>query len=116
MPTDLSDFLGTLRDLSKRLQPLGQMAEAAGGMFSRSPFAAFLPTQGRSDATAAAPGPPVAEPAAPPPAPLAEIAAANAAAASKRAAPKKAASTRKRTTAKKPATKKPATRKPSSPR
>ena len=77
MPTDLNDFLGTLRDLSKRLQPLGQMAEAAGGMFSRSPFAAFLPNQGRTDAAPAATvaARPPAEPT-PPPAPLAEIAAA----------------------------------------
>jgi hypothetical protein len=33
LPTQLGDFVGTLGDLAKRLQPLGQLAESAGGLF-----------------------------------------------------------------------------------
>ena len=114
LPKDLNDFLGTLRDLGRRLQPLGQMAESAGSMFSRSPFAAFLPTTGRSDAPATPPTATAPEPT-PPPAPPAPALVNAVERAAKRPA-KKAAATRKRATAKKPATKKPATRKPASPR
>ena len=33
LPAQLGDFVGTLGDLAKRLQPLGQLAESAGGLF-----------------------------------------------------------------------------------
>jgi ABC-type transporter Mla subunit MlaD len=42
LPKDLNEFLGVLRDLARRMQPLGQMAETAGGLFSRGPFASLL--------------------------------------------------------------------------
>ena len=48
MPQSINEFLSTLTDFGRRLQPLGQMAESAGGMFRNSPFAAFLP-QGRAE-------------------------------------------------------------------
>jgi ABC-type transporter Mla subunit MlaD len=45
LPTTLDDFLEVLGDLAKRLRPLGQMAEAAGGMFGLKGLSAFrLPT------------------------------------------------------------------------
>ncbi len=43
LPKDLGEFVGTLGDLARRLQPLGQMAETAGGLFAKSPWANFLP-------------------------------------------------------------------------
>ena len=42
MPRDLNEFLSTLTDLGKRLQPLGQIAESASGMFRNNPFASFM--------------------------------------------------------------------------
>lgn len=48
LPTDLGSFMDTMNDLARRLGPLGQLAESAGGMFglrlpgfggSRSPTA-----------------------------------------------------------------------------
>jgi hypothetical protein len=42
LPDDLSDFMGVLSDLARRLQPLGQMAEAAGGLFGLRPLTALL--------------------------------------------------------------------------
>jgi hypothetical protein len=42
LPNDLSEFMGVLSDLARRLQPLGQMAEAAGGMFGLRPLAAMF--------------------------------------------------------------------------
>lgn len=33
MPKDLSEFMGILGDVARRLQPLAQLAESAGGMF-----------------------------------------------------------------------------------
>jgi hypothetical protein len=41
MPTDLSEFMGVLSDLAHRLQPLGQMAESASGLFGLLPFSAL---------------------------------------------------------------------------
>ena len=34
LPTDLSEFMSVLSDLAHRLQPLGQMAESAGGLLA----------------------------------------------------------------------------------
>ena len=90
LPTDLSEFVGTLRDLAERLQPLGQMAESAGSLFGLRPFASLL---------GGTPPPPA-------PTPLREIAAVPAKKASakkapaKKAVPKKAAA--KKAPAKKP--------------
>ncbi len=115
LPKDLNDFLGTLRDLGRRLKaPRSDGRVGRRGMFSRSPFAAFLPTTGRSDAPAT-PRPRRRPEPTPPPAPPAPALVNAVERAAKRPA-KKAAATRKRATAKKPATKKPATRKPASPR
>jgi ABC-type transporter Mla subunit MlaD len=41
LPTDLSEFMDVLSDLARRLQPLGQMAEVAGGLFGLRPLAAL---------------------------------------------------------------------------
>jgi ABC-type transporter Mla subunit MlaD len=115
LPRDLNEFLSTIRDVGRRLQPLGQMAESAGGMFRNSPFAAFMP-QSRSE---------------PAPAPVTARASAvddddddddDEAAGSRpvrnKASGQKAAAARKRpaanrTTTKKATTRKPTTRKPS---
>jgi hypothetical protein len=37
-PTDLGEFMETLSDLARRLQPLGQMAESAGSLFGLQPW------------------------------------------------------------------------------
>ncbi len=42
MPKELSDFMAVLSELARRLQPLGAMAESAGGMFGLRPLAAML--------------------------------------------------------------------------
>ncbi|MEO5898844.1 MAG: hypothetical protein ABIR68_01785 [Ilumatobacteraceae bacterium] len=42
LPKDLNEFLGVIRDLARRMQPLGQMAESAGSLFTRGPFAGLL--------------------------------------------------------------------------
>jgi ABC-type transporter Mla subunit MlaD len=42
MPNDLSEFMGVLSDLARRLQPLGMMAESAGSMFGLRPLAGLL--------------------------------------------------------------------------
>jgi ABC-type transporter Mla subunit MlaD len=59
LPNDLGEFMGVLSDLARRLQPLGQMAEAAGGMFGLRPLAAVF---GGSSAPAAKPEPPATKP------------------------------------------------------
>ncbi len=41
LPTDLAEFMETLGDLARRLQPLGQLAESAGSMFGLRPLAAL---------------------------------------------------------------------------
>ena len=58
LPTDLSEFMGVLSDLARRLQPLGQMAESAGSLFG-------LRSLGALRATVAPPPPPIQQPAAP---------------------------------------------------
>ena len=103
MPRDLNEFLSTLTDLGKRLQPLGQIAETAGGMFRNNPFASFMTggTQRPAESPAApAPTPPHADETPPPPP-------------AKKAAAKKTTTTHKRAAAKKPAAKKTAARKQS---
>ena len=117
LPRDLNEFLSTIRDVGRRLQPLGQMAETAGGMFRNSPFAAFMP-QSRSEAA----------PSTPAPAPATSRASAvdddddddadGPRPVRKKAPTQKAAAARKRpaatrTTTKKATTRKPTTRKPS---
>ena len=111
LPRDLNDFLATIRDVGKRLQPLGQMAESAGGLFRNSPFAAFLPPSSRPDAATPAPAKPAPaaaiddededEPAPPP---------------VKRAPAKKAAAKKTTAARKRPAAKRPTSKKPSTPR
>lgn len=88
LPTDLSTFLNVLNDVSRRLQPLGQLAESAGSVFGLRPLAALRAGGGR-------PAPaPTTEPA-PAPAPTKKAPAKKAPAkkkpAAKRAAAKKAA-------------------------
>jgi ABC-type transporter Mla subunit MlaD len=62
LPRDLNEFLGVLRDFARRMQPLGQMAETASGLFSRGPFASLLGggTTNREPAPAPVPAPVVA--------------------------------------------------------
>lgn len=62
LPRELAEFMSTLGDLARRMQPLGQLAEAAGGMFGLRPLAALRAGSGRPPA----PAPP------PPPAPAAK--------------------------------------------
>lgn len=104
MPNDLSEFMGVLSDLARRLQPLGMMAESAGSMFGLRPLAGLL-------GGSTQPPPPAPKPAlmaTPPEAAPAKKAPAKRAtakkAASKKAPAKKAAS--KKTSAKKTAAKK----------
>lgn len=89
LPTDLTTFLNVLNDVSRRLQPLGQLAESAGSVFGLRPLAALRAGGGR---------PAPAPPAEPPPAPVKK------APAKKKAAAKKPAT--RKAPAKVPATKK----------
>jgi ABC-type transporter Mla subunit MlaD len=41
LPTDIGAFLDVLSDLGRRLQPLSQMAETAGGLFGFNPLGAL---------------------------------------------------------------------------
>lgn len=59
LPAELGNFLDTLGDLAKRLQPLTQMAESAGGLFGLRPLASLRSGSGRQQ--------PLVAPAAPPP-------------------------------------------------
>jgi len=88
LPTDLTTFLNVLNDVSRRLQPLGQLAESAGSVFGLRPLAALRAGGGRP-----APTPP-----AEPPTPVKK------APAKKKAAAKKPAT--RKAPAKVPATKK----------
>ena len=113
MPRDLNEFLSTLTDLGKRLQPLGQIAESASGMFRNNPFASFMTGGAQRPAESPAPAAPAPTPPrdeTPPPPPPAKKAAA------KKAPAKKTTTTHKRAAAKKPAAKKTTARKPSTPR
>ncbi len=99
-PRDLGAVMQSLNDLAQRLQPLGQLAETAGGWFGLRPLAA-LRSGGGNPRTMA----PVAEtpPPAPDPAPAAPKLPAKKAAAKKAPAKKAAA---KKAAAKKAAAKK----------
>ena len=68
LPTELGQFLETISDLGRRLQPLSQMAESAGGLFGgfANPLASMF-SAGRSSAASAPPSPPVAPSAVPMP-------------------------------------------------
>ena len=44
LPTDVGDMVGLLGDVVRRLQPLGQLAESAGGLFGLRPFAGLRAT------------------------------------------------------------------------
>ena len=65
MPTDIGTFLDTLGDLARRMQPLAQMAESAGGLFGLRPLQALRSGTGRP----ATPPPVAATPPPPPPPP-----------------------------------------------
>lgn len=60
LPKDLNEFMAILGDVARRLQPLGQLAESAGGLFGLRPLTALR------GATRAAPA---HEPPPPPPSP-----------------------------------------------
>lgn len=77
-PMELGEFLETLGDLTRRLQPLGQLAETAGGWFGLRPLAALRSGSGH----------------APPPAPKSTVS---------KSPAKKAAAAKKTPPAKKPA-------------
>jgi hypothetical protein len=53
LPTDLSGFVDSINDLVRRLSPLGQIAESAGGLFGLR-----IPGLSRGGPTAEAPPPP----------------------------------------------------------
>jgi len=99
LPTDLTSFVDAINDLVKRLSPLGQLAESAGGLFGlRIP--GMSPSNLRSPASTAAPPPPAEiERPAPPvtasaPRPAKQAPTKKAAAAKKAAAKKSAAKRR----------------------
>ena len=59
LPKDLGEFMNVMADVARRLQPLGQLAESAGGFFGLRPLAAMR-SSGRRPS----------DPAPPPPAPV----------------------------------------------
>ena len=64
MPNDIGEFLDTLGDVARRLQPLAQMAENAGSLFGLRPLSALRGGSGRPPQPVAAPPPPPPPPAA----------------------------------------------------
>ena len=98
VPSNLTEFMTVLGDVARRLQPLGQLAESAGGLFGLRQLTSLLPP---------GPGRSAAPPA--PPAPTAASRAPGNQAAPKKAAAKKAAA--KKAAAKKQGTKKQAAKK-----
>ena len=99
MPNDLSEFMGVLSDLARRLQPLGMMAESAGSMFGLRPLAGLLggsPQPPPEPKPALAPTPPEAAPAKTPPAKKAASKKAPAKKAAAKKAPAKKAPAKKR--------------------
>ena len=106
MPNDLSEFMGVLSDLARRLQPLGMMAESAGSMFGLRPLAGLL--GGSTQPPAPAPKPalmPALMPTSPDVAPVKKTAAKKAAV---KKAPTKKAAVKKAAVKKSPAKKSPA--------
>ncbi len=128
MPTDIAGFLDTLGDVARRLQPLAQLAENAGGLFGLRQFGSLLGGGSSQPSTPPPPPPPprafsaslvtagsAARKVAPRPAAAAKKSVAKKSAPAKAAAAKKPAAKAGATTkpaTKKPATKKPATKKP----
>ncbi|MEZ5250757.1 MAG: hypothetical protein R2713_16565 [Ilumatobacteraceae bacterium] len=98
----LGDFVGSLGDLARRLQPLGQLAESAGGLFGLRPLASLRGGSGTRPVVAPAD-------AAAMPQPTGTRATAKKPAAKKQAAKKPTA---KKQAAKKPTAKKQAAKKP----
>lgn len=99
MPNDLSEFMGVLSDLARRLQPLGMMAESAGSMFGLRPLAGLLGGTAQpppAPKPALAPTPPEAAPAKTPPAKKAASKKAPAKKAAAKKAPAKKAPAKKR--------------------
>ena len=98
MPKDLSEFMGILGDVARRLQPLAHLAESAGGMFGLkglsglSGLGGLLPGGG---------GPRPADPPPPPPAAVPAPVPAQRAATKKAPAKSPAKATAKKATAKK---------------
>ena len=100
LPTDLGRFVEAINDLVRRLAPLGQIAESAGGLFGLR-----IPGMSRTSPT---PMLPVAEePTEAPPVPKKAAAAAKKAAPKKAAAPKKTAAPKKKGRPKKTAKRSP---------
>jgi ABC-type transporter Mla subunit MlaD len=97
---DLGDFLKVLGELSRRMQPLTQIAESAGSMFNRS-LGNLFPGTGRGT-----PSPAATKPKVEPSAPAAPVRTSPPALAPATGAPVKRAAARK------PAARKPAARKP----
>jgi len=97
LPTDLTSFVDAINDLVKRLSPLGQLAESAGGLFGlRIPGMSRSNSSSPASATAAPPPPAEIERPAPPvtasaPRPAKQAPTKKAAAAKKAAAKKSAA-------------------------
>lgn len=127
LPEQLGEFVDALGDVSKRLAPLGQMLDSAGGLFRMGPLRNLLGVAGLPDAPVPPPPPPpppaptttrtkqpttkraAAKPAAAKPTPVTPAAAKKSAA--KKSAAKKSAAKKtpaKKTPAKNAATKKPA--------
>jgi ABC-type transporter Mla subunit MlaD len=107
LPTDLSQFVDVFNDLARRMSPLAQMAEQAGGLFGlRMPGFGGSTTPRRAAAPAPAPAAPVDRAAMAPTRTSATRAPATKSPARKAAAKKSPArkSTAKRTTAKKATT------------
>ena len=94
-PKDLGQFMEMFGDVARRMQPLGQLAETAGGFFGLNPLAALRQaTGGAAPARPASPAPPPAPAVfddAPPPRPAAKKSAAKKSAAKKTGAKKAAA-------------------------
>ncbi len=92
MPKDLSEFMAILGDVARRLQPLAQIAESAGGMFGLKGLS------GLGSLGGLLPGGGGTRPIDPPPPPPAAVSAPTPA---QRAATRKEPATAKKTTAKK---------------
>jgi ABC-type transporter Mla subunit MlaD len=58
LPTDLTKFIDSINDLSRRLAPLGQLAETAGGLFSLRIPGMPRPSASPAQPPAVAPAPP----------------------------------------------------------
>ena len=43
LPKDLGEFMNAIGDLARRMQPLSQLAESAGGLFGLRPLASMVP-------------------------------------------------------------------------